>query len=440
MTNADHYDPTRLDHYDYADKSHPLYLRIRKVLWFCAGADQQLMMKCPHSDRVKEEGIGGVILSTAVLAFISMSFAIYTVFGPKIGEELQGLEFIQTLFEACMIGFVWSLIIFNIDRFIITATGHGDGTSEITGAEFRQSLPRIFMAIIIGACISAPLEIRVFKNEIDAALMGEQQKLADQRLRDKKPVHDAKLAELVEQQAQNKRAKDNEVSAQENMQKAVNDAKAKYNNEVVGANGGRASGEGPVAKALVASQLQSQASLDGSKSKLDALKVEESEISKRVEAENARYDAIVKKDTEAAASVDGIGKRIELAHHLFPVSATMLMLMLMLMAVEVSPVIIKMQLIRGPYDYLTENQKELAIAKYAIEEMTSVSVSASGEAVGEVMAKFHQAETVLAYQRKKLEVEQSLSEAIQEEFKKSTLNEVSSDPGKFIISRRAGSV
>ena len=438
MTNEAHYDPTKLDRYDYADKSHPIYLKIRKMLWFCAGVDQDIMMKCPHSDRVKEEGIGGVILSTAVLAFISMSFAIFTVFGPKIGEELQGFDLVWTIFMSCGIGLIWSLIIFNLDRFIITATGHGDGTSEIQGFEFRQALPRIVMAIIIGACISAPLEIRVFKNEIDAALMGEQQKLADQRLRDKKPVHDAKLAELEGEAAQIKKSQTLASEDQDKLQKAVSDSNEKYNNEVIGANGGRTQGEGPVARALAASRQQSLSMLEASKPKMDALKADFADIETKIDAENARYDEIVKSDTQAASSVDGIGKRIELAHQLFPVSATLLMLMLM--AVEVSPVIIKMQLIRGPYDYLTENQKEVTVARYAIEQVSSTSSKQDGGANGEIMARFHEAETILAYQSKKLAVEKELSDAIQDEFKNLSLQEIKSNPGKFVIDKPEGTV
>ena len=62
--------------YDYTGEAGP----IRRFLWFCAGADSQLMQRCPHSERVKEEGIGGVVLATAVLAFLSGSYALDFVF------------------------------------------------------------------------------------------------------------------------------------------------------------------------------------------------------------------------------------------------------------------------------------------------------------------------------------------------------------------------
>ena len=63
----------------------------------------------------------------------------------------------------------WGLIIFNIDRFIVAATGKGDGTEAITWKEFTGS-PRIIMGLIIAITISKPMEIRMFKSEIDAEL------------------------------------------------------------------------------------------------------------------------------------------------------------------------------------------------------------------------------------------------------------------------------
>ena len=71
-------------------------------------------------------------------------------------------------------GLTWSLVVFNLDRFIVSSTGHGDGTEKITLEEFVSALPRLLMATIIGFCLSAPLEIRLLKTEIDTALAGKQ--------------------------------------------------------------------------------------------------------------------------------------------------------------------------------------------------------------------------------------------------------------------------
>ena len=145
-----------------------------RFLWYCAGADSSLLKHCPVSDWVKYQGIGGIVLATTVLAFVSASYAFYTVFSPKTDTALAvGID-MQTAVFSGIAGFIWSLVIFNIDRFIVSSTGKGDGSEKISWDEFQQALPRLFMAIIIGVCISAPLEIRILKPEIDAQLELEQ--------------------------------------------------------------------------------------------------------------------------------------------------------------------------------------------------------------------------------------------------------------------------
>jgi hypothetical protein len=61
-------------------------------------------------------------------------------------------------------GIVWGLIIFNLDRFIVSSTGKGDGTDKITWREVGQALPRIIIALILGFAISAPLEIKILES------------------------------------------------------------------------------------------------------------------------------------------------------------------------------------------------------------------------------------------------------------------------------------
>jgi hypothetical protein len=123
---------------------------------------------------VKYEGVGGIVLATAVLAFASGSYAFYTVFEPKTEMALGRTLDDTTLAFALSAGLVWALVLFNIDRFIVSSAGKGDGTDRITLDELVHSLPRLLMALIIGVCISAPLEILILKPEIDAQLELEQ--------------------------------------------------------------------------------------------------------------------------------------------------------------------------------------------------------------------------------------------------------------------------
>ena len=80
-------------------------------------------------------------------------------------------------------GIVWGLIIFNLDRFIVSSTGKGDGTDKITWREVGQALPRIVIALILGFAISAPLEIKILESEINSEL-SKYQKEYTQKLND----------------------------------------------------------------------------------------------------------------------------------------------------------------------------------------------------------------------------------------------------------------
>ena len=77
-------------------------------------------------------------------------------------------------FGTVILGIIWGIIIFNLDRFIVSSTGKGDGTDSISWKEFIQAFPRIIIAIVLGFAISAPLEIRILQTEIDAKLKTKQ--------------------------------------------------------------------------------------------------------------------------------------------------------------------------------------------------------------------------------------------------------------------------
>ena len=119
-----------------------------RFLWFCAGADAQLLARCPNGDRVKFQGLGGVVLTVGILAFFSGSYAFYAVFSPKDGTALQERATdVPSALLAVFFGLVWALIIFNNDRFIVSSTGKGDGTERITFAK-HMAVARLWGATV----------------------------------------------------------------------------------------------------------------------------------------------------------------------------------------------------------------------------------------------------------------------------------------------------
>lgn len=78
----------------------------QKFLMICSGANLHILKKTP-SEWNKYSGIGGIVLFTGVFAGISASYATYTVF--------------DDVFLAVLAGTLWGLMIFNLDRYIVSS-------------------------------------------------------------------------------------------------------------------------------------------------------------------------------------------------------------------------------------------------------------------------------------------------------------------------------
>lgn len=126
-----------------------------RFLWWCAGADGQLLARCP-TDFVKYGNIGATVVLTALLAFISMSYALNAVF--------------DTLWAALCMGVVWSVVIFVLDRSIVSSMRKPPmGSSFFSKAGLGETpflLVRLAVAVVISFTISKPLEVKIFENRI----------------------------------------------------------------------------------------------------------------------------------------------------------------------------------------------------------------------------------------------------------------------------------
>lgn len=124
---------------------------INYFLWWCAGARPDIVEQYP-TEHSKYFGIGGTILFTALMASFAGGYAFYTAF--------------QNPFLAIIFGIFWGCLIFNLDRYIVSTIGKGDGTTKITKAEWIAASPRLLMALILGFVIATPLELKIFEPEI----------------------------------------------------------------------------------------------------------------------------------------------------------------------------------------------------------------------------------------------------------------------------------
>ncbi len=126
--------------------------KIQRFLWWCSGVNAQILEQYPI-EWGKYFGIGGTIIFTALMASFAGGYAFLTAF--------------KDPWLASAFGLFWGALIFNLDRYIVSSIGKGDGTSKITRDEFMNSLPRLVLAVLIGFVIATPLELKVFEREID---------------------------------------------------------------------------------------------------------------------------------------------------------------------------------------------------------------------------------------------------------------------------------
>src|SRR5690606_125744 len=147
--------------------------KIMRFLWKAAGGDRYILERATYSDQRKYMCLGGIVFATGAIAGLAGGYDFYTIFSPK-GSALVDEVHYPTVAMSIGFGIVWGLMILNIDRFIVTSTGKGDGTEKITWDEFKSAIPRIIMGAIIAITISKPIEIRMFQTEINIKLKEKQ--------------------------------------------------------------------------------------------------------------------------------------------------------------------------------------------------------------------------------------------------------------------------
>lgn len=129
--------------------------QLTRFFWWCAGVNTKILEECPN-DHAKYYGIGGTIFFTALMATFAGGYAFYTAF--------------HNVTLSIVFGFFWGAVIFNLDRYIVSSTGKGDGTQRITKEEWLNAMPRLILAILIGFVISTPLELKIFEREINVEI------------------------------------------------------------------------------------------------------------------------------------------------------------------------------------------------------------------------------------------------------------------------------
>ena len=409
---------------DYYQSPNPS--RIMLFLWSAAGADPYLLNKSTYTDHVKYACLGGIVLATGVMAALAGGYAFYIVFSPK-GPALisDNIEIIEqgtdwaTAFLSMIFGSIWGLIIFNIDRFIVASTGKGDGTEAITSGEIRAAIPRIIMGIIIAITISKPVELRMFKTEVDVELQKQQVEILNSTLqvtgvqfRTNKDNANAEIIRLRDE------VKESRLRLEE--------LELKYTSEIQGKVGSGKEGRGPAARALEDQIERATLAYESLETRNDSEINRQSEKLKEIMEDEEIEEGRAR---EAANAYNGLNARLKIVHEIVSWEI-ILFITLLFMSIELTPIFFKMMLIKSPYDFMNDNIKELVRAEIGIEVKHDFYKDKKG--VHRDLIINHQSQKLLKEKIKLLQAQSELNEVVVESWKTKEIKNIQLNPEDYI--------
>jgi hypothetical protein len=291
----------------------------------CSGSDPKVIADCAQGEQNKFVGIGATVFFTAVMATIASSYALYTVF--------------DDTFLAILFGLIWGLLIFNLDRYIVSTLKKRDHKYK----ELLQALPRLILAVIIAIVISKPLELKIFEKEINQVLLEQKNDLSLANQQQIARQFTPKIAEI-----------ENDITALKN---EVNDKEVEVNalydtyiTEAEGTAGTGLLGKGPVYKEKREKHDIAFAELQGlkdiNKNKIKALEAE-------LQSLKARQSENVKQTQPIIDNFDGLMARVNALNELPWLPS--FFIFLLFLAIETSPIFAKLLAPKGEYDFKVED-------------------------------------------------------------------------------------
>lgn len=300
---------------------------LKNFFILCSGSDSDILGNCSNGEQNKYAGIGATVFFTAVMAFIAASYALFTVFDNAI--------------IAVAFGLVWGLLIFNLDRFIVSTIKKGNSFID----ELIQASPRIILAIIIAVVISKPLELKIFEKEINQVLLEQKNELTlankDQIALQYNPTVEALENDINALQSQ--------INTKEG---EVNTLYDTYITEAEGTAGTKLLGKGPVYE-------EKREKHDAALTELQQLKIDNKDKISTLETQIGQlqtdYASKVATSQPIIDGFDGLMARVN-ALGTLPWLPSFFIFLLFL-AIETSPIFAKLLSPKGEYDYKLEDEE-----------------------------------------------------------------------------------
>ena len=305
--------------------------RITRFFWFCSGANFAILKRTPTESN-KYVGIGATVFFTGVLAALAAGYALFTVF--------------QSLLPAIFFGLLWGMMIFNLDRFIVSSMRK----KENAWAEWRLAIPRLVLAVLLALVISKPLELKMFEREINRKL--------DEKKTEFIAQSKANLAKGFPE-IQELDAKIDTLKSEVGQSKAFRDQLQKeYDAERFGE---KTSGTSGIV-GLGTNAKKKEQQLDAAQLALEGLRTRNQIRIDTLEAQIREFMALrqaeFEKQQPRIEGFDGLAARMDALASLTSESSAMdlanIFIMLLFIAIETAPIFVKLISSRGPYDELLQ--------------------------------------------------------------------------------------
>jgi hypothetical protein len=353
-----------------------------------SGGRSDILELCP-GERIKFQSLGWVILITSGMAVVSMWFALTSALGVHV-------------YAAVPLALLWGLVIMGIDRWLVTSLPY-DGTHK-----WLIAVPRLALAILLGALISTPIVLRVFESEINnqisiikqqnaANFIASQQRSTVQQQVAKWQATVDNLRQVIESGGMVPINPNNDPTVQ-GLTRQLNAAQSQANKdyaewkcELYGGTCGAPKGNGPLAQATqrrYLADLQQVSSLQNQiKDREAALQADDQASQQRrlqqaqqqLPGAQAQLTLAQNRETALANSFDatnestnGLLIRLQALDQLTAkggsLSVVRWLLFLLFLVIEVLPVTVKLLTPPGQYEEIlqTANQNEVRRAKWAL--------------------------------------------------------------------------
>jgi hypothetical protein len=334
----------------------PASERLSSFLWWCAGTVPETLRLYP-TEKAKYEGIGGAVLTTGVLAFLSGFYAIYTTIATGPFSVLVAIGF----------GVVWGLAIFNLDRYIVSSlrkpTDSGIRWKQRLAATWLPVLPRLGLAIVIGITVSKPLELRLFYGAIESqSEINRDREVAAKRA---SLTESTRLSELRSELA----GINQEIASAESQARAVEDD---FRKEADGTGGSRRYGYSDVARIKEAAANQARQLATETRAKLQ-------QRQQQVQSEMDKLTADLEMQMAAfrqSLSGDFLTKMTALSDLTSSsTSVWWISAFVTFLIVEITPVLVKLLSPVGPYDIKLDAMNSVENAESILKRDTASRIA-----------------------------------------------------------------